>query len=656
MSSETQESAIAEGRRLYGAQQFKPALRQFTRAMRLCSCTRKMARERCSCKDFERIAMENGSIFNEAMYTCTCTVGKTFNKCDNKLHIQALDYRAATFEELKELERAQKDAEWMLELAPRLPDGYLRLGKVIRLQKKYEFAWKVYSAGIEVGNRHHLAASPKYQKLVSARQPLHIRYYRQDPLKNPQEIVQRIFNYLDFASVVRCLRVSKDWRRYLTSPGNERLWRHLLFTKKYLHRYAPTTKSVKKLISYSGNDVRQIVIDDILCFRLTQKKLLALLQGSKNLECLELKGSIEEELAIPNAVGMLEKLRQVFLEDVLVRKSHILEPLLRHACESLQYLHIKGLPQVEAVEHCFPDLPHLQYLRLEEHSKPSPFKIGTWYLAAKTPRIQQLWLKDVQLSEKLPANTKLDDYWPELKAVIMHGANDSDPDTAATIQQLTSLRGGRTLQYIDFDFRWQRNDEGPLGLIIMSQMLNQEPETLTTDGHNCQYVDLRSLRLRRALIPPLKLQTVLGDTLASRKLHTVDLVFPLEPQGAPEGAYSTQHIHELVWLRGEQGIKCIGLSEFRFRAYPRSDEEMYLPGFLASFPNLEILEINSSLYDEREFCVLIEAILKVTHLQKLYQQTVAGDLWDRLCAVVKKYGVEPIWGDRPREWPRPIEE
>jgi hypothetical protein len=56
------------------------------------------------------------------MYTCACTVRKTFSKCDNKLHVQALDYRAATFEEMKELERAQKDAEWILELAPRLPD------------------------------------------------------------------------------------------------------------------------------------------------------------------------------------------------------------------------------------------------------------------------------------------------------------------------------------------------------------------------------------------------------------------------------------------------------------------------------------------------------------------------------------------------------
>lgn len=56
------------------------------------------------------------------MYTCKCSVSQTFSKCDNALHIQALDYRAATFEALKELDRARKDAEWMLELSPRLPD------------------------------------------------------------------------------------------------------------------------------------------------------------------------------------------------------------------------------------------------------------------------------------------------------------------------------------------------------------------------------------------------------------------------------------------------------------------------------------------------------------------------------------------------------
>ncbi|RGP59381.1 f-box tpr repeat pof3 [Fusarium longipes] len=615
---ETQEEAIAEGRRLYGARQFKPALRQFTIAMQL-----------------------------------------TFNKCDNKLHIQALDYRAATFEDIKELERAQKDAEWMLELAPRLPDGYLRLGKILRLQKKHEFAWKVYNAGIEMGSDHHQVESPKFKKLRTARQPLHTRFYRRDLLENPPEIIQRIFRYLDFPTLVRCTRVSKGWRRYLSSHGNERLWRTLWFTNKIPFNRPPGIKSIKKLISYSGKDARHIIIDDISRFRLNQQKLLILLQGSKNLERLVLKGSVEEDLSIPDTNGILKKLNHITLQDILMRKPQILSPLLRHASESLQSLYINGLPQTGSYNDLrFPHLPNLQYLRLDEFSRPGIFRLDIWQIAHKTPCLQQLYLQDVQLSAEILHNTGLDDYWPGLRAVTIHGPNDLDLSTARTIQQLTSLRGGRVLQYIDFDFRWKPDDEGPLGVIVLLERLGQEPGMLTTEGYHehYQYTELRSLRLRRATINPLKLQKVLVDALAGQKLHTLDLTFPLDHRGAPEGSASTQHIHDHAWLRGDHGIKCIGLSEFRFRAYPKTDDEMYLPGFLASFPNLEILEINSSHYDPREFCTMIEAILKTTHLQKIYQKTVLGDWRDKLAEATKKQGVELIWGDRPREWPLVIKD
>ncbi|EWG40100.1 hypothetical protein FVEG_02642 [Fusarium verticillioides 7600] len=658
MASGIQESAIAEGRQLYGAKQYKLALKQFTKAMQLCVCARQEKRPRCSCKNFEKVASEGGSIFHEAMYTCACTVRNTFSKCDNKLHIQALDYRAATFEEMKELERAQKDAEWILELAPRLPDGYLRLGKISRLQKKNEFAWKVYTAGIEVGNKHRLAESPKFQKLRAARQPLHIRFYRKDPLRNPQEIVQRIFHYLDFGSLVRCTGVSREWRQYLTSHGNERLWRTLFFREKLAHDRPPGVKSLKKLISFSGNDVRQIIVEDISRFRLTQHKLVALLQGSKNLEHLELRGSTEEDLSIPAAKGILKKLNHIILQDIIIQKPHIMVSLLQHAHESLQILHIDGLPQIDSSNQAiFPHLPNLQYMRLEEPRRPSPFRLRMWHLASKTPRMEQLYLKDVQLSGELPADAKLDDFWPELKAVTVHGPNDSDLNTAQTIQHLTSLRGGRTLQSIDFDFRWRPDDEGPLGLIMLSEILNREPEMLATDGYdkNRQYSDLRSLRLRRAMVPPLKLQKVLRDTLTSHKLHTLDLAFPLDPQGVLEGSGSTKHIQDHAWLRGEPAIRSIGLSEFRFRSYPKTINEMYLPDFLASFPNLEILEINSSHYEARELCIMIEAILKVTHIQRLYQKTVHGEWGDKLRKVTDMHGVELIWGDRPREWPLKID-
>ncbi|KAJ3462924.1 hypothetical protein MRS44_007710 [Fusarium solani] len=655
----TPEAAIAAGRQHYGAKRFKPALEQFTRAMKLCPCTRQTRRERCSCKDFEKVAQEGGSIFNEAMYTCKCPVGKTFNKCDNKHHIQALDYRAATWEALQELDRARRDAEWILELAPRLPDGYLRLGKIARLQKKHEFAWHVYTAGIEVGNKHQLAESPKFQKLHSARQPLHVRYYRRDPLRNPREIVQRIFQYLDFATIVRCLHVSKDWRQYLTSRGNERFWRALLFTRQFPHRYAPSTASLKKLISYSGNDVRQIVIDSVLRFRLTQQKLNTLLQGSKNLESLVLRGNIEEDLQIPMANGFFKKINRVFLDEILVGKPHILEPLLTQASESIHNLHIRGLPQVgTTTTFGFPSLPNLQYLRIEEQNKPNPIRLGIWTIAAGAPRIRQLWLSDVQLSGRQPEDTELDEFWPNLNVVIVNGSTDSDPETAETIQKLASIRQGDTLQYVDFDFRWKYDEQGPLGLRMLSNMLNQEPATMDSDEFNQgnQYKNLHSLRLTRALIPPSQLQAVLSDAIEARKLHTLDLVFPLEPFGTPQGSISVEHLRKHAWLRSAESIRCLGIFEFRFRSYPKNDDDLPLPSFLATFPNLEVIEINSAHYEGPEFGTVIEAILKVTHLRKIYQTTVQGIALDQLRGLAAKYKVELVWGERPRQWPLPIEE
>ncbi|KAI8725091.1 F-box domain-containing protein [Fusarium sp. LHS14.1] len=657
--AKTQEAAIAAGRQHYGTKRFTLAIALFTKAMKMCPCNRQTRRERCSCKDFEKVAQEGGSIFNEAMYTCKCPIGKTFNKCDHKHHIHALDYRAATWEALQQLDRAQRDAEWILELAPRLPDGYLRLGKIARLQKKHEFAWHVYTAGIEVGNKHQLAGSPKFQKLHSARQPLHSWYYRRDPLRNPREIVQRIFQYLDFATIVRCLRVSKDWRQYLTSRGNERFWRALLFTKQFPHRYAPSNASLKKLISYSGKDVRQIVIDSVLRFRLTQQKLITLLQGSDNLESLVLRGNIEEGLNIPMVKTLFKKLDRVFLDEIHVGKPHILEPLLTLASESIQNLHLRGLPQVgTTTTFGFPSLPNLQYLRIEEQNKPNPIRLGIWTIAAGSPRIRQLWLGDVQLSGHQPEDTKLDKLWPNINVVIIHGSTDKDPETAQTIQKLASIRQGDTLQYVDFDFRWKYDEQGPLGLRMLSNMLNQQPATMGSDEFNYgnQYENLHSLRLARALIPPSNLQAVLSDAIAAHKLHTLDLVFPLEPFGTPQGSISVEYLGKHEWLRGAESIKCLGIFEFRFRSYPKNDDDLPLPSFLATFPNLEVIEINSAHYEGPEFCTVIEAILKVTHLRKIYQTTVQGIALDQLRGLAAKYNVELVWGERARLWPLQIEE
>ncbi|KAL6415073.1 hypothetical protein AUP68_01615 [Ilyonectria robusta] len=664
MSSQTPksaESAIQEARRHYAEKRFKPALEHFTRAMKLCPCARGMKRERCTCKNFEKVALEGGSIFNEAMYTCQCSVGKTFNKCENLLHIQALDYRAATFEALQELARAQRDAEWILELAPRLLEGYLRLGKVARLQKKYEFAWNVYNAGIEVGKHHGLVANPKMQTLYTLRQPLHRRFSRRDPLKNPQEIVQRIFHFVDFSSLVRCLRVSKAWRQYLSGRGNERLWRSLEFTKPFPHRFAPSTATIKKLLSYSGNDARELVISSTMRFRLNQPKFLAILQGSWNLERLSLSGVADEEIEIPQRPGVLGKLTHVYLEEFVSARPKLLGPLMSMSAETLQSLHIAGLPQFGSrTDLGMPNMPQLKYLRLEEHSRPYPLRLEIFVVAAKTPHLQQLWLGDVQLGSgglHGDQNGRISTIWRDLRTVIVTGTTDYDPETSENIQRLVSIRRGANLHHIDFNFRWKYDDHGPLALRTLSDTFDQGPGSVSADDfdQSNHYDDLRSLRLTRALIAPAKLQQVLGNTILAGNLHTLDLVFPLESFGSTEGVTSAQHLREHEWLRGAASIRCLGVFEFRFRSHPRDDEDLPLPAFLASFPNLETLEINSGHYEGPEFCTVIQAILKVTKLRTIYQTVVQGVMLDKLRTLTTKAGVTLVSGERQRTWPMPIE-
>ncbi|CCE29345.1 uncharacterized protein CPUR_03038 [Claviceps purpurea 20.1] len=84
-------------------------------------------------------------------------------KCDNVHHIEALDSRAAAFEAMGELDSAADDAEWILQLAPQLPDGYLRLGNTEKLQGNSDFAWEIYTMGIEAVKETSMEFSPKLQ-------------------------------------------------------------------------------------------------------------------------------------------------------------------------------------------------------------------------------------------------------------------------------------------------------------------------------------------------------------------------------------------------------------------------------------------------------------------------------------------------------------
>lgn len=188
--------------------------------------------------------------------------------------------------------------------------------------------------------------------------------------------------------------------------------------------------------------------------------------------------------------------------------------------------------------------------------------------------------------------------------------------------------------------------------------LNQQPAEASADefAQSNHYDDLRSLRLSRTTDPPVNLQEILSAALAAGKLHTLDIVFPLDDHRMREGAASSQHLRDCAWLCNASSIRNLGLFEFRFRSNPRDDNDMMLPAFLASFPNLETIDLDSSFYVDTEFVTVVKAILRATKLRKIYQHTVHGVMLDQLTALAAKLGVELVWGGRERQWPMPVEE
>ncbi|KAJ6440527.1 tetratricopeptide-like helical [Purpureocillium lavendulum] len=711
------EALIREGREAYAAKQYERALKLFTRAMNLCPCTRGVKRPRCVCKDFEAVATADGSLFNEAMYTCVCDVGKTFNKCDQQLHIKALDYRAGTFEAMKELGRAKKDAEWMLELAPRMPDGYLRLGKNARLQKKPELAWKIYAAGVEANKDKAADSSKKLKQLHDELKPLAARFKRRDPLWLPPELAHMVLSYLDVVELTlvtsshltrvfkvnntcrshrKCMLVSKSWGQALQSRHFKSLWKRLVFSSRVFR--SPSNLALQKLVERAHGGICEIEIKDTERFTLTPQKIETLLRrAAPGLQRLVLGPLLDYQYAFAKDVefkqlqhleivaynGKDPERRRRFdlhIGDVPIR-------FLEAVGETLVRLDIVGVPEPWTAGSQMPKFPRLKYLRLERKAEMLRISLPVvshaimdragsermltqvqFFLAAAAPALEQVSFKNVDLGHRLFMQIQdiWDDVWNNLKVFVYvmpptcPGRRQEAAETIAALKVIFSLNGGKVFQHIDHDIPLRAADQLAPSYELTSpvewSVYSWNALVGNVTGEEVVFPNLRDFRVANLVHAPDRMSAVLRDAVNNEKLKSFDIVFPLENINAAAGASHVAHLKKYDWLRGLESIRSLGLQGFRFKRYPIKDEDMPLPDFLASFPNLETLSLSSKLYDAEELCSVVEAIMKATHLKTIYQQDVSGACWDKLVLVGKKYGVDIISGPRPEEWPVQLDE
>jgi tetratricopeptide (TPR) repeat protein len=189
-----------QGRRCYALGQYPEAAAAFARAVDECRCGITLRDAPCLCKKVVE-AIESNSLREELKKRCICSA-KSDRRCDNPAHVDAFDSLAAVYEKQGMLERCLSCAEQMINLSPRDPNVYLRLGKVLRLQGSAILAYRTYEQGLELAGR--ASKSPNHAllpKLRDLRDKIK-RLIKTDPLSIlPLELVCMIFEIVDFRTL-----------------------------------------------------------------------------------------------------------------------------------------------------------------------------------------------------------------------------------------------------------------------------------------------------------------------------------------------------------------------------------------------------------------------------------------------------------------------
>ncbi|KAG6164854.1 hypothetical protein E4U11_000860 [Claviceps purpurea] len=616
---------------------------------------------------------------------------KAFGNCDNAQHIEALKSRSAMYEALGKLDRAKKDAEWMLELAPRLPDGYLRLGNIARLEKNDEYAWKMYTAGIEAIKETAVGSSPKlqvrchgpmvvgrklimtrprfvsnesaFQQLLDARKPLYQRFFRRDPLSLPTEI------WYSF-----CLRVCKQWKRTLTSPVHCQLWRAMVFTDR-LNKLAPSLDDVKWILSFAGDGgARKIKIASRTAC--SQSTLTLLLKRSSSLEHLEIWNLVK--LSLPSNEKIWNQLKYVSFttsaQNAVDGPGGFPQTFLQNAANTLEHLNFVGIPKqwYDSVG-SIPLFTNLKTLRIGDHEKvqPEPFTdeeddgeilpFPIFFLSIAFPNLEQLWIgPDVPYLGAELVETwqdKWEEVWPHLKVLIFNprASTGDDPyaeDSRVTIRYLTCLK---SLQHISLEFDDEFDDEG---WPCMFSGSDDEFDDLFPDldvTQHSEFKHLRSFRSSTMGLSPPGAWNMLSNAIKAEQLTSFDIVFP---PGDGTGVLSIRHLEEYEWLRGASSIHTLGCYQYNLRSRSDNDEDWLLPHFLATFPNLRTLSLEPlSNWPIAEFARELLAILRVTHLKTIYLCTrlhCTDESMGQVRQAARDRGVELIEDRQEQQWPVPL--
>ncbi|KAL8916395.1 MAG: hypothetical protein Q9208_008542 [Pyrenodesmia sp. 3 TL-2023] len=335
---------------------------------------------------------------------------------DKSPDIEALDNRAATYEKLGDLHAALKDGRRMVSdykssCAVNPPPyislsvcisngskGYLRTGKILRLLDKEETALGIYKYGLRnvpPGDPSFQLLNQMHDDLSRACGPRKAR----DPLTVlPNEIAEMIMSHFDFRQIVSIIRVSTQWRDYLTSmPG---LWTKLDFSAAKSN--IPGT-AIKKYLQYSRKVATEVVTNRLLFQQ--DKFLRHVALFCRKLEILQIKDGCSNESLI-RAVSITRNLKSLSLSSNCAVTLDCVSQVLGHGSTLVraEFHHILA-PHPPRPPLWPSNLPKLQALTLnyETPSSSSSMMPSVDPLLEHLPEICELKLSNWSSNRTIPS-------------------------------------------------------------------------------------------------------------------------------------------------------------------------------------------------------------------------------------------------------------
>ncbi|KAG6155755.1 hypothetical protein E4U11_005973 [Claviceps purpurea] len=398
-----------------------------------------------------------------------------------------------------------------------------------------------------------------------------------------------------------------------------------------------------------------------------------LLKGSPKLEHLEILDLTG--LSLPSDVKIWNRLRHVsidsdsesFYDTEVGLPGAFPQTFLTNAASSLEHLEFTGVPHqwFNGLASTIPSLPNLKTLRIGDNPQEEPDQVDevipfpVFPLSTAFPKLEQLCIgPDLPCLDPGPLlawQYMRDTIWPNLKVLVFEPCvPTSDTYAEQTRLTLRLMMGLKSLQYISLE----SEDKGDRPCIF------SDSDDLIPGRGFAQYSEFQNLRVfesRTVCISPEGAKTLLS-AIESKHLTSYSIVFPDGPFEWAIGDASILHLKNYDWLRGAPSIHTLGVFEFRFRYHSsgsQNSENMLLPQFLATFPNLRTLKIRSRHYFDDEFARLMLSILTVTHLKTIYMTLIPEGKFFWLNHVAQARGVQffhetpPLFGYAP-QWPIPL--